>query len=208
MTTSTATSERDTLKVLRHLFEERTSDGFILLRTAVKDTRVGLSRDLDVLHILYGRTGYGRGVKSEETSWFDIAGETTMRKAVLRLAGFGHARIGYVGSDPKFNYSHLRRDGYLEGLREAGLKPDAALTREGARTRDEGAAQAMTLMNLNQPPTAIVFATDLAALGFCTAAQGQGLKIGRDVSVIGYNSIPECRNLGADMFVLVDCGTG
>ena len=43
-----------------------------------------------------------------------------MCKAVQRLAGLGHTRIGYVGSDLKFNYSHLRRDGYTEGLQAAG----------------------------------------------------------------------------------------
>ncbi|WP_234995188.1 LacI family DNA-binding transcriptional regulator [Ruegeria meonggei] len=193
MTISTATSDRDTLNVLRRLVEERKADGFILPRTAVKDSRVGLLRDLKVPHILYGRTGYGQPNNLEETSWFDIAGETAMRKAVLRLAGFGHKRIGFVGSDPKFNYSHLRRDGYLEGLREAGLSADPALIRDGARTRDDGAAQAMALMQLDQPPTAIVFATDLAALGFCSAAQDQGFEIGRDVAVIGYDGIPECR---------------
>lgn len=193
MTISTATSDRDTLNVLRRLVEERKADGFILPRTAVKDSRVGLLRDLKVPHTLYGRTGYGQPNNLEETSWFDIAGETAMRKAVLRLAGFGHQRIGFVGSDPKFNYSHLRRDGYIEGLREAGLSADPALIRDGARTRDDGAAQAMALMQLDQPPTAIVFATDLAALGFCSAAQDQGFEIGRDVSVIGYDGIPECR---------------
>ncbi|WP_217354255.1 LacI family DNA-binding transcriptional regulator [Ruegeria arenilitoris] len=193
MTISTATSERDTLKVLSRLFEERKADGFILPRTMVKDARVGLLRNLEVPHILYGRTGYGQPNTWEETSWFDIAGETAMRKAVLRLAGFGHTRIGYVGSDPKFNYSHLRRDGYTEGLLQAGLPRDPDLIREGARTREDGAAQAMALMQLDQPPTAIVFATDLAALGFCAAAQDLGLEIGRDVSVIGYDGIPECR---------------
>ncbi len=193
MTISTATSERDTLTVLSRLFEERKADGFILPRTAVKDARIGLLRSLEVPHILYGRTGYGQPNTWEETSWFDIAGETAMRKAVLRLAGFGHTRIGYVGSDLKFNYSHLRRDGYAEGLHEAGLPLDPELIRDGARTRDEGAAQAKALMQVEQPPTAIVFATDLAALGFYPVAQDLGLEIGRDVSVIGYDGIPESR---------------
>ncbi|MES0825612.1 LacI family DNA-binding transcriptional regulator [Ruegeria sp. SCP11] len=193
MTISTATSEQDTLKVLSRLYEERKADGFILPRTLVKDARISLLRNLEVPHILYGRTGYGNPKDWLDVSWFDIAGETAICKAVQRLAGLGHERIGYVGSDLKFNYSHLRRDGYIEGLRAESLPLDPDLIRDGARTRDAGAVQARALMALDNPPTAIVFATDLAALGFYSVAEDLGLEIGRDVSVIAYDGIPESR---------------
>ena len=171
---ATSTSERDTLKVLSRLFEERKADGFILPRTMVKDARVGLLRNLEVPHILYGRTGYGQPNTWEETSWFDIAGETAMRKAVLRLAGFGHTRIGYVGSDPKFNYSHLRRDGYTDGLAagpaayDPGSDPGRRQDAGGRRRAGDGPDAAGTAAD------GIVFATDLAALGFYAAAAGFG----------------------------------
>ncbi len=194
MTISTAKSEQDTLKVLSRLVEERKADGFILPRTAVNDSRVRLLRHLGVPHILYGRTGYGRSNPPEGTSWFDISGESAMRNAVLRLAGHGHTRIGYVGSDLKFNYSHLRRDGFVEGLGIAGLPYDPELVRDGARTREEGAVQGRALMRLNRPPTAIVFATDLAALGFYTVTADLNLQVGRDVSVIAYDGIPESQH--------------
>ncbi|WP_420585607.1 LacI family DNA-binding transcriptional regulator [Ruegeria sp.] len=193
MTISTATSEQDTLKVLSRLYEERKADGFILPRTAVQDARADYLRNLKVPHILFGRIGYGQSDPCKETSWYDIAGEIAMREAVQRLAGLGHTRIGYVGSDLKFNYSHLRRDGYVEGLKAENLPLDPDLIRDGARTRNEGAAQARALMALDQPPTAIVFATDLAALGFYSLAEDLGLEIGSDVSVIAYDGIPESR---------------
>ncbi len=193
MTISTATSERDTLKVLNRLFEERKADGFILPRTAVKDDRIDVLRTLGVPYILYGRTGYGCPTPCKHSSWFDISGEIAMRKAVLRLAGIGHTRIGFVGGDLRYNYSHLRRDGYVQGLYSTDLPFDPDLVREGARTRDEGAALARELMQLDQPPTGIVFATDMAALGFYSVAEDLGLKVGEDVSVIGYDGIPESK---------------
>ncbi len=192
MTISTARSEQDTLKVLARLVEEHKADGFILPRTAVNDARIRFLRHLDVPFILYGRTGYGCATPPANTSWFDISGETAIRKAVLRLAGHNHTRIGYVGSDLKFNYSHLRRDGYVEGLGIAGLPFDPELVRNGARTREEGAAESRALLRLDRPPTAIVFATDLAALGCYGVATDLGLKIGQDISIIGYDGIPEC----------------
>lgn len=193
MTISTAKSEKDMLDVLGRLVEERKADGFILPRTEVDDARVEYLRALKVPFILYGRTGYGQGDLHGDTSWFDISGETAIRSAVSRLSGFGHRRIGFVGSDPKFNYSHLRRDGYLDGLKAAGLPIDPDLIREGARTRDEGATQARALLELENPPTGIVFATDLAALGSYSVCAEFGLQIGRDVSILGYDGIPECQ---------------
>lgn len=193
MTISTAKSEKDMLEVLGRLVEERKADGFILPRTEVNDPRVKYLRELGVPFILYGRTGYGQADAQHDTSWFDISGETAIRDAVDRLVRIGHTRIGYVGSDPKFNYSHLRRDGYLEGLKAAGLPADPELIREGARTREEGAVEARALLTLGRPPTAIVFATDLAALGCYPVCTELGLEIGRDVSILGYDGIPECQ---------------
>ncbi|WP_424831480.1 LacI family DNA-binding transcriptional regulator [Ruegeria sp.] len=193
MTISTAQSEQDTLKVLGRLVEEHKADGFILPRTAVNDSRVRFLRHMQVPFILYGRTAYGRAKPPENTSWFDISGEAAIRKAVLRLAGYGHTRIGYVGSDLKFNYSNLRRDGYFEGLNVAGLPLDPELVRNGARTREEGAEEGRALLRLDRPPTAIVFATDLAALGFYSVATDLGLTVGHEISVIGYDGIPECQ---------------
>ena len=43
----------------------------------------------------------------------------------------------------------------------------------------------------SKPPTALVFAVDLAALGAYDAARETGLTIGRDLSVISYDGIPE-----------------
>lgn len=188
---STAKSEQDMLDVLGRLVEERKADGFILPRTEVDDARINYLRELKVPFILYGRTGYGHPDRPDDTSWFDISGETAIRKAVDRLVEFGHTCIGYVGSDPKFNYSHLRRDGYLEGLKAAGLQVHPDLIREGARTREEGAVETRALLQLDAPPTAIVCATDLAALGCYAACAEFGLVIGHDVSVLGYDGIPE-----------------
>ncbi len=193
LTISTARSEEDMLNVLGRLVEEHKADGFILPRTEVDDARVKYLEQLKVPFIMFGRTRYGQPAAQDNNSWFDISGETAIRNAFERLVEFGHTRIGYVGSDPKFNYSHLRRDGYFEGLKAAGLTFDAELIREGARTREEGTVEARALLSLKRPPTAIIFATDLAALGCYPVCADLGLEIGKDVSILGYDGIPECQ---------------
>jgi len=136
--------------------------------------------------VLYGRTGDDAGC-----AWYDILGEEAMREAVLRLAALGHERIGFVNGGAVYNYSRLRMQGYLDGMAEAGLVPDTALLRKDAVTAGQGAAAARSLFALQAPPTAIVYAVDMAALGLYRVAAEAGLTVGRDISVIGYDGIPE-----------------
>ncbi|WP_247738848.1 LacI family DNA-binding transcriptional regulator [Shimia sp. R9_2] len=191
VTVSTATSDADMQNVLGRLVDERKADGFILPRTEVKDARISLLQARGVPHVLFGRTEHGVPTAQQKSSWYDILGEAAMCSAVTRLAGLGHERIGYVGSTANFNYTHLRREGFKAGLAAAGLTYDAELLREGARTREEGAEEVHALMRLERPPTGVVFATDMAALGGYDALSDLGLQVGRDVSVIGYDGVPE-----------------
>ncbi len=186
LTVATATSEADGLDTMSRLIEERKADGFILPRTRIHDPRIELCRAREVPFVLYGRTADPEGC-----AWYDIRGEAAMAAAVQRLAGFGHTRIAFVNGGTQYNYSVLRRDGFREGLAAAGLAPDPALLREGAMTGRAGAAATRALLALRQPPTAIVFALDAAALGGFAVARALGLRLGRDLSVIAYDGIPE-----------------
>lgn len=186
LTVATAASEAELLDIHRRLVDERKADGFILPRTDADDARIGLLRDLGVPFVLFGRTGDDRGC-----AWFDIAGETSMRTAVLELHALGHRRIGFVGGDDRYNFARLRAEGFRGGLKHVGLDDDPALRVSCAMTHAEGRAATLALLRLDQPPTAIVFATDLAALGAWEAARETGLTIGRDLSVISYDGIPE-----------------
>ncbi len=186
LTLATALSEGEALETIERLAHERKADGFILPRTKVDDPRVALLRNLNLPCVLYGRTSDDEGC-----FWFDMLGEDAMFDAVSRLAGMGHSRIGYVGSDQVFNYAHLRHDGYRRGLESAGLSYDAALVRHGAMTGEEGAACLQDILSDPEPPTAVVFCTDAPAIGAYRTCAELGLEIGRDISLIGYDGLPE-----------------
>ena len=186
LTVATAVDEEDEVATMARLVEERKVDGFILPRTKIVDARIDLLRRLEVPFVLYGRTGDPTGC-----AWFDISGEDAMRDGALRLAGQGHCRIGFINGLTVYNYATLRLGGYREGLAQAGLAFDPVLVREGATTMTSGEALGAELLDLDAPPTAIVCALDLAALGVYRAAEARGLVIGRDLSVLSYDGIPE-----------------
>ena len=171
---------------LERLVLERKSDGFILPRTYCDDARMRLLREMGVPFVLFGRVADPEGC-----AWFDILGEKAMHEAVLRLAAYGHRRIGFVGGAEEYNFAHLREEGYRAGLAEAGLEADERLILGGAMLRAEGMRATLRLLQQPLPPTAIVFAVDMAALGAYDAAEEAGLTIGQDLSVISYDGIPE-----------------
>jgi DNA-binding LacI/PurR family transcriptional regulator len=113
--------------------------------------------------------------------------------ATQHLVDLGHRRIGFVGepADNSFGFvsSGRREEGYLAALGRAGIAPDPALVRHGAHQR--GAAKQMTLdlLDLEQPPTAIVAASDVQAVGVMEAAESKGIVVPEDLSVIGYDDI-------------------
>ncbi|SMX25776.1 LacI family DNA-binding transcriptional regulator [Boseongicola aestuarii] len=182
-TAETATGVRETL--LR-LVEEHKADGFILPRTMLQDERVAALRARNVPFIMFGRTEDPTGC-----AWYDIKGEDAMRAATTRLASLGHTRIAHVPGGIEYTYTKLRTQGYREGLQAAGIPFDPDLIGAPSLTQRSGDASTSALLALPEPPTAITFAVDRAALGAYRAAQTRGLRIGEHVSVIAYDGVPE-----------------
>ncbi|WJY20149.1 substrate-binding domain-containing protein [Fontisubflavum oceani] len=186
LSVATAHDVEDEVATMARLIDERKVDGFILPRTRLHDARIDLLRDLDVPFVLFGRTADPTGC-----AWYDISGEDAMTAAVQRLAHRGHRRIGFINGALEYTYAGLREGGYRAGLADARLPFDPALMVDGATTMAEGEVQGECLLDLAEPPTAIVCALDLAALGVYRAAARRGLRIGPDLAVISYDGIPE-----------------
>ena len=186
LTVATAASEAELIDTHSRLIDERKADGFILPRTDANDARVTLLRETGTPFVLYGRTS-----DMTDCAWFDISGEDAMTDAVDRLCRLGHRRIAFVNGDARYNFSRIRRDAVLAALADRGLPTDPGLMELTAMTHDTGRAATESLLGSDKPPTAILFATALAAVGAYSAAKAFGLKIGQDVSVISYDGIPE-----------------
>ncbi|MBY4895139.1 substrate-binding domain-containing protein [Rhodobacteraceae bacterium N5(2021)] len=184
LTVATATGTQDEVASMTRLIDDRKADGFILPRAMWDDPRVALCRARGVPFILYGRTG-----DAADCAWFDISGEHAMQRAVARLAGFGHRRIGFINGSRDYTYAHLRHDGFLAGMEEAGLPVDPALMAEGVLDIAGGEVAGRAVLAHN--PTAVVCALDLAALGLYRAAAAMGRTVGQDLAVIAYDGIPE-----------------
>ena len=110
--------------------------------------------------------------------------------ATMHLRQRGHRRIGYIGGISDHPSSRLRALGYHKALTETGTLADTTLERAGNFLADGGHQAARTLLDLPDPPTAIVTANDLMALGALQAITERGLRVPNDISLVGMDDIP------------------
>jgi LacI family transcriptional regulator len=111
--------------------------------------------------------------------------------AMEYLLGLGHRRIGFIGGRTDLQSALRRLQGYKDGLRRANLPIDPELIQPGDYTRKAGYVGAQKLLSLSNPPTAIFAANDQSAMGVIEAVQEAGLLVPDDLSVVGFDNIPE-----------------
>jgi LacI family transcriptional regulator len=114
----------------------------------------------------------------------EVAGGFT---ATTHLVGLGHRRIGFINGEPWMDASLDRLKGHRQALATADIAFDPALMRHGDWLPLTGYQHSLALMRLPQPPTAILCANDLMAIGAMEAMAELGLRVPDDVSVMGYD---------------------
>jgi LacI family transcriptional regulator len=118
----------------------------------------------------------------------NLAGAMT---ATEHLVGLGHRRIGFLAGRPDLESARQREQGYRAALAAAGIAVDPQLIRVGGYEPDMSRDAARQLLVLDDRPTAIFAANDLSAIETVQVAHSLGLVIPGDLSVIGFDNIPE-----------------
>jgi DNA-binding LacI/PurR family transcriptional regulator len=169
------TSEGDDgeIETYQELLASYTLDAFVLTHTHHGDARTAWLREHGVAFITFGRP-WGA---PDSHSWVDVDGAAGTTMATRHLIGAGHRRVGFLGWPAGSGVGDDRLDGWARAMAEAGLAT-AGLERRSTNGFGEGRAAALDLLAAPRPPTALVCASDLLALG----ARAAG-----DVAVIGFD---------------------
>lgn len=110
-------------------------------------------------------------------------------QAAHHLLDLGHRRVGYVGGIPGRSSTTLREEGYRLALAEARMPVVPELCVAGDYLTASGYRCALELLRRPEPPTALVLANDMMALGAYQAAAELGLRIPQDVSIVGMDDV-------------------
>lgn len=169
---------------LRNIRSRRV-DGFIIVRTQRQDPRIAVLQEYNFPFAVFGRVE-----GDNDFPLVDEDSELGIELAVQHLVNLGHTRLACIAPPPNLMLGYYRRRGFVTALKKYGLLPDPRLIIEGDLTQRAGRIAGAQLLDMANPPTAIVACNDLMALGAISAAQERGLVVGRDVSITGFDDIP------------------
>ncbi|TDK25431.1 LacI family transcriptional regulator [Arthrobacter crusticola] len=165
----------------------RVSDGAILVTTDLDSFLHAELQRLNVPVVVVDPAG----VPDLEVPTIGATNWTGAVTATEHLIQQNHRRIGFVAGRPGLWCSRARLDGYRAGLDAAGVAFDPELVINGDFDYSSGFAAGMELLTHPEPPTAIFAASDQMALGVYEAARQRGLRIPDDLSVVGFDDLPE-----------------
>lgn len=111
----------------------------------------------------------------------DAEGAAVATKHVIAL---GHRRIAFIGGTRVHDAARRRRSGFIAAMHSAGLTVDPDLDVEAGWEAEAGARAATRLVDLPQPPTALVVASVNAALGATAAVQEAGVDVPGEMCVV------------------------
>jgi len=113
------------------------------------------------------------------------------RAATEHLIALGHRRIAHLRGRTDLISAQQREEGYRSALDASGIAFDDALLADGGYRTADSTAGAHALLDLADPPTAVFAANDLSAIEMIRVAVERGLRVPDDLSVIGFDDIPE-----------------
>ena len=178
----------DFLQSILNLETIQPSGGIIVLGTYLESSEVPLLQQLPVPFVLLDRNCTIHNLNSVSINNFSGA-----YLAVENLISCGHTRIGYISSSPNVYNLEERRSGFLSALRthDLSLAPQDIIP-TNSYSSDGVQRLKAALSDRSDIPTAFFCENDYTALSLVSALIQLGYSVPGDVSVIGFDDVPEC----------------
>ncbi len=172
------------MAVYRRWWSERRVDGIFMVDLRTDDPRIAELCRLGLPAVVVGGPVHDDGLPAV---WHDEA--PVVADVVRYLAKLGHANVARVSGLPEFVHTATRTAAFLEVTRELGLKAEVV---ETDFEPESGARATRTLLSKPEPPTAIVYDSDLLAVTGLGVAHQMGFSVPDDVSIIAWDDSLMC----------------
>jgi DNA-binding LacI/PurR family transcriptional regulator len=173
------------IEVYRRWWAERRVDGVMMVDVRVDDPRVPALVELGLPAVIVGGPLEGRPLPAV---WNDE--RSPVIEAVRYLSALGHTRIAYVAGLGEFDHTVRRTGAFKEITSELGL---AGQVVETDYTPESGARATRRLLSEREPPTAIVFDSDVLAVTGLGVVHQMGLNVPDDVSIVAWDDSLICQ---------------
>ncbi len=132
-----------------------------------------------------------RGVDNREISAVVSDDGAGIAAAVEHLVRLGHRRIAHAAGPPETYTGMMRRRAFLNAMQASGLPADEDLiVFASGYTVPAGREALAALLERGKPFSALIAANDQLALGALDGLAEAGLRVPRDVSLVGFNDMP------------------
>jgi DNA-binding LacI/PurR family transcriptional regulator len=109
--------------------------------------------------------------------------------ALDHLVGLGHRRIGLIAGG-RLGDIQQRRSAFLDHTQAALGDGSSAVVADVEPNNPEAGARGLDmLMDVADPPSAVMTTTDALAIGALHAAHARGLRVPNDLSIVGFDDI-------------------
>ncbi len=157
-------------------------DGFIVSAPKNMDPRIETLLDMDFPFVVHGQCE-----RSDSYSFYDIDNRGAFEKATDYLLQLGHRRIAILNGTPDAMFAIQRNAGYLAAFEAHGVPVPEDLMVQDLMTEEVGYDRLKPLLELPDPPTAVLCSSMILALGGQRAIREKGLKIGEDISIVSHD---------------------
>ncbi|PIJ50149.1 hypothetical protein BL250_10700 [Erwinia sp. OLTSP20] len=171
------------LAQMRVLLDRRV-DGLVLLSQHCEQPEVRALLNGDTPYVMIQRRSL-----SHDDNYVGANNEEGIGAAVKHLVALGHRRIGLIRGPRDSSTADERYAAYLHGLQLHRLPRVAQYVVQGDYQVNGGYQAAKQFFAMPSPPTAILAANDMSAIGVMNAAHEMGLRIPEDFSLIGLDDI-------------------
>lgn len=173
----------------RRWWGERRVDGVILMDERFRDPRVAFVEEIGLPAVILGspdEAASGREMLS--AVWTDHAADVEV--VFDYLVSLGHEHIAYVGGPRTFQHERRRRRAITTFARQRGL-PQIRTVETGYTGRGAGECT-RELLQSDDPPTAIAYASDLMTTTGLGAAAALGVDVPSRLSIVSWDDSILC----------------
>ncbi|WP_328345570.1 LacI family DNA-binding transcriptional regulator [Micromonospora sp. NBC_00421] len=164
----------------RRLANAERVDGVFVLDLRLGDPRIALLAELRLPAVTIGRPD----VPSDHPALL-VDDRPGVAAAVNHLVELGHRRIAHVSGPLHFLHGSVRQQAWEQALAAAGLPTGRSI--ESDFSAAGGAQATRTLLEGDDPPTAIVYGNDLMAIAGLSIAVQQGIRVPDELSITGFD---------------------
>lgn len=163
------------------------TEGLLLVAPLVPTTYLDVLREQDFPYILIDQADI-----AENSNVVEATNRQGAYEATRYLCQLGHTRIAFITGALTIRSAVDRLEGYKAALIDCDIPVREALIIGGDyQQRTAYEATQSLLQDVSPSPTAIFASNDLSAFGAMDAVREYGLRIPEDISIIGFDDIPQ-----------------